>query len=289
MMFVVAVLRLSDLRRSLGAGSWDDLHPCDKGAVAVDAKPLPDQIAKDAGAYAEVSDEMQQLLRSLPQKQFRFRKGVVDPLRLQGALDLYAGVGGVGRALIRGGAPWVFSFELKRFAAEDLLDKKNQDLVITLIVRGAVRVCGSALVCASFSMAVTPPIRSPTYPRGVPWASAAARERLKDGNEMADFNVKIHDACEHAEPEVWYWTENPDGSHPWRQKGYEKFKKPSSKDVLRADFCRFGTPWRKRTRVATNVLPLGGLRLLCRCKKSHLRLRGQHPVLHIPWTLVAQP
>eukprot|EP00435_Cladocopium_sp_Y103_P068061 s363_g31.t1 len=107
---------------------------------------------------------------------------------------------------------------------------------------------------------------------------------------MADFQVKVIEECEAQEPEVFYWVENPGGSFLWRQRGFrERFSKPDSKWLFRADYCRFGTPWRKRTRVCNNIPGLQGLRMMCCCEKNHVQLRGQHPVLKIPWTSVAQP
>ena len=46
---------------------------------------------------------------------------------------------------------------------------------------------------------------------------------------------------------------NPDGSHLWRQRRYQKYKDPTSKHIGRFDMCRFGTSWRKRTRIASNI------------------------------------
>ena len=57
-----------------------------------------------------------------------------------------------------------------------------------------------------------------------------------------------------------------------------QFRDPASRDTMRVDYCRFGTPWRKRTRVALNIPKLRGLRRLCACEKPHVQLRGQHPL-----------
>jgi len=171
---------------------------------------------------------------------------------------------------------------------------ENRRKVLRLIELRAVRCVGSALVCKSFSVAVTPPVRSRQFPRGVPWMSLAMKEKVREGNSMSDFNAEIHSLCEQSEngeeeEKVFFWTENPDSSFLWRQKKYRRFRRPNSQNLFRCDFCRFGTGWRKRTRVATNVPKLMGLRMLCVCTLAHQRLRGQHPVLKVPWTAVAQP
>ena len=246
---------------------------CEKGV----RKPPPSQ-----GLSVEALD----ILRSFDSRQVLWRSDVEDFLE-PGALDLYTGKAGVARALIAAGCPWVVTFEITRSASEDLSCVELQCKVLQLIRLHAVKVCGSALVCRSFSVAITPPVRTSQYPRGVPWASSAMKVKIMEGNHMADFNADIHDLC--YEEEVFFWTENPDPSFLWRQKRYERFRAAQSEDVFRLDYCRFGTAWRKRTRVATNVPKLKGLRMMCTCRKAHVQLRGQHPTRKIPWTLVAQP
>ena len=226
------------------------------------------------------------ILCSFGKQQCMWRKGVTC-FEEPGALDLYSGKAGVARSLLSAGCPWVITFEISRSSTEDLLDQGIQEKILRLLQLRAVKVCGSALVCRSFSVAITPPVRSAQYPRGVPWAPEAMRKKIKEGNAMGDFNADVHDACE--EFGIWFWTANPDPSFLWRQKRYERFRQPGADTLFRLDYCRFGTPWRKRTRVATNIPKLRGLRMLCTCKKPHVRLRGQHPTRGVPWTLVAQP
>ena len=247
----------------------------------------------DGGVEVQLDSASIAILESYPEKQFYFGKnfnGFVEP----GAIDLYSGRGGVARALVKNGCPWVLSFELNRGAGENVLLDSNKQNILTLVGNGAVRLIGSAMVCRSFSRAVTPAVRSSAYPRGVPWMSEAMKPKVREGNQMADFGAEVHALCEASEnndrvPTTYFWTENPDGSHVWGQKRYRPFRDAGSGRTFRADYCRFGTPWRKRTRVATSLPRLMGLRMLCKCKKKHQQLRGQHPTLRIPWTLVAQP
>ena len=230
-------------------------------------------------------DEVKDVLLSFPLSQFDFADGQPH-ISAPGALDLYSGVGGVRRALVRGGCPWVLSFEIKRSEREDLLCPENQRKIMVLIHFRAVMLVGSAIVCRSFSIAVTPPVRNALYPRGVPWMSAAMKEKVKEGNLMSDFQAEIHAACFACF--CFFWTENPDGSHLWRQRKFKKFKDSKSSNVARLDMCRFGTSWRKRTRLGTNIPDLKGFRMFCRCCGGHTPLRGQHPERKIPWTQVAQ-
>jgi len=234
-----------------------------------------------------IGEEARIILRTFSFKQFLIGSddGVI---RGHGALDLYSGIGGVARSLIRHGCPWVVTFEIDRSTAEDLLQPDLQQRILRLLATGIIDLVGSAIVCSSFSVAITPPVRSPVYPRGVPWMAQSMKPKVKAGNEMADYQAELHDCC--FEFEIYFWTENPDGSHLWRQRKYKRFRNADSSWVFRLDMCRFGTRWRKRTRVASNIPKLRGLRMLCNCPvgRKHLPLRGQHPVKGVPWTRVAQ-
>ena len=86
------------------------------------------------------------------------------------------------------------------------------------------------------------------------------------------------------------WIENPAGS--WM------FKLPEFQALLKEhpellpwtlDYCRFGTRWRKRTKIFSTTA-LGGQRTLCRCPKDrpHLLLRGRSKVDRMNWTREAQ-
>ena len=72
--------------------------------------------------------------------------------------------------------------------------------------------------------------------------------------------------------------ENPDGSWIWRQQPVIAFAAACNLDVFRVDFCRFGTPWRKRTRFLVSALPdLAGVKCFCQARCDHVVLRGRAP------------
>ena len=111
--------------------------------------------------------------------------------------------------------------------------------------------------------------------------------KVRDGNLHFDFNKKVLFQAENND--TFFWLENPDSSFTWEQKGFERFRNPASKDVFRTDFCRYGTLWRKRTRLAVNLPSLAGARVMCNCGKKHLVLRGTCRARRLPWTAVAEP
>ena len=248
---------------------------------------------KPANSCGELRREVLELLEKLDGNgQILWAKNAVrGDFSRPGALDLFTGRGGVARQLLRMGCPFVITYEWLHSPSEDLLQDHVRADVMKLIEEKAVLVCGSALICKSFSRAITPAIRSARFVKGVPWAPESLKQSLREGNSHAAFAVRVIAACEKCG--LLFWLENPDGSFLWLQPGMKRrFSCPSSLDLLRVDYCRFGTPWRKRTRVATNCEALRGLRLLCRCRekgKVHIPLRGMHPLLKKPWTAVAEP
>ena len=250
------------------------------------------QFSFPAGSHGEepaceLCTEAVSILLTFSEEQVLWPRGSSRKFIRPGAIDMFSGVGGVARRLVDLGCPFVVGFEWKRSAEENLLWQTNQTKILRLIHLRAVEVVGSAMICQSFSRAVTPCMRSARFPRGVPWMSEAMKCKVSDGNAHSDFAADVISACE--EEELIFWLENPDTSFVWEQRRFRKFRSPKSQHVLRVDYCRFGTPWRKRTRVATNCKALAGLRCFCTCSQSHVTLRGMHPTLRKPWTAVAEP
>ena len=235
----------------------------------------------------ELSREAVAMLRSFPARQFWWPKGSDRCFNSPGALDLYTGKGGVARALLRFGCPFVLTFDWLRDSSENLLDRELQLKLLKMVRLGCFKLTGSAIICRSFSKAITPCCRSPRFPRGVPWMRQSMKQHVKEGNAHADFCAEMLEETGQAGGE--YWLENPDTSYLWCLRQYRQFRDPASRSVFRADYCRFGTRWRKRTRVATSIEGLMGVRVLCKGDHNHQILRGTHPRLGIPWTAVAEP
>ena len=235
-----------------------------------------------SGRY--LSAEVQALLASFPRRQF-VCKGSVPNLSLPGAIDLFSGKAGVARAMLRHGAPWVLTFELERSPLEDLNQPSLRKALLSLLSRGAFKSLGAAPVCASFSRAVRPPVRSRSSPAGIQHMSPAMLVKVKVGNDQNKWIRSLVDEAQRLG--LAYWVENPDGAFFWLMPGWELERSPASPHVFRVDACVFGTPWRKRTRFATNT-SLAGCRWLCSKKGKHLRLVGFSRERRKPWTRVAQ-
>ena len=86
--------------------------------------------------------------------------------------------------MIKAGCPWLLTFELKRSQQEDLLNVGLQNEFFRLLELGAFESVGMAPVCASFSRAVAPAVRTASKPRGLPGLTVTMRRKVLDGNHM---------------------------------------------------------------------------------------------------------
>ena len=250
----------------------------------VEKKPDAPVAALEKDASVEEKPPIHPLLKEIPREQF-LCEGELD-LSKKGALDLYSGSFGVAKQMLRDGAPWVLCYEWQRSSHEDLLDDANRRRIKELLLGGAFSALSMAPICASFSAAVTPAVRTIRFPRGRPGLSKNMRKKIKEGNSHLEFTMELAVICEQLD--IAFYLENPDSSWFWRQKQTEKYRDPRSEKSFRCSFCRFGTPWQKNTRIATSTR-LAGLRMMCACKSPHHQLRGYSRTHKKAWTAVAEP
>ena len=102
---------------------------------------------------------------------------------------------------------------------------------------------------------------------------------------MLEFVLQVVQAA--AQRRAVFLIENPQGSWFWRQPAWSELDPNVSWDDFLCDFCVFGTKWRKATRFRTNG-QLGGARMRCKCKTSHLVLRGRDRATGVSWTKLAE-
>lgn len=211
--------------------------------------PLP-HFEEKPGRTSALSKRALESLRSLPRRQFFFKDGVADFME-PGCLDLFSGRFGVAKQLVKHGAPWVLTYEWNRSADENLLEQRVRKVIFELIDEGTVKALGGAPICSSFSVAVTPPVRNKRFPRGLPGVRTSMRQKIRDGNSQNDFMKDVIDQCEaHG---IAYFVENPDTSFWWAQRRSKRWRSSKSEELFRLCFCRFGTPWKKATRIAANA------------------------------------
>eukprot|EP00438_Fugacium_kawagutii_P004856 Skav221077 [mRNA] locus=scaffold3118:408562:418463:- [translate_table: standard] len=234
--------------------------------------------------------EALQLLQAMNPKQFLRPGGIrsEEPIDFskQGYLDLYSGAGGVAKFMAKSYGVWVLTFDFAHGSEQDLLNAGTQRRLLRLIRAGAFFGVGMAPECASFSRAVTPAVRSYDQPWGLPGISANMEKKVEIGNQHADFVLRVTKLC--IQLAIPYWIENPDGSFIWLLPGFQSAAVGRAETSYRCDLCRFTTPWRKRTRLATNFSTIVGLRNLCQGGHSHITLRGRSSAHQMSWTRVAQ-
>ena len=236
----------------------------------------------------KLSDDCKDILKTFSASQVVFAKGKERrwPPTHQGYLDLFSGARGVARQLALLTGCWVLCVDTAHKEDEDLLAPELQQKLQELIRSSAFLGVGLAPVCASFSSAITPAVRSKLYPYGLPGLSDTMTEKLRIGNAMALWCFSILGLA--MDMGLGVWLENPSLSWMFRLPEWlallERYPQLQYRVV---DYCRFGTKWRKRTRFATNT-GVGGEKTLCSRDHQHLVLRGRSSFHRKSWTAVAQ-
>ena len=70
-------------------------------------------------------------------------------------------------------------------------------------------------VCASFSRAVRPPVRSAAQPRGFDCLTAKMTRKVAEGNAMSQWLATVIRLA--ISMHLVWWVENPSGSYLWHQ------------------------------------------------------------------------
>ena len=280
-------------RRTGGSGSKDSEEPTmpkrrgpgktPRRKVREEPKP---RISLDRSA--SLSAEVRRRLALFQRSQFVGLETGAWPPTEPGHLDLFSGERGVAKNNDKLRSGWTLCFDIEHSPLEDLCNKELREELLWLVNHGAFVSVGGGPVCSSFSTAITPPIRSLDEPYGKKSLSGEMLEKVETGNEMSIWffsflrrALELHLTC---------WIENPGGS--WMFKLPEFLKLLSDFDTFLpwlVDYCRFGTKWRKRTKIFSNTA-LGGMKTLCKCPKDkkHLLLRGRSKADRMNWTRVAQ-
>lgn len=240
-----------------------------------------------AGSREELSIEIRERLGKFDASQVVFGSDKSWPPKSPGYLDLFSGERGVAVALAKLTNRWVICFDLEHSVLEDLGDRKLRRDLEFLVDAGAFLGLGGGPVCKSFSMAVTPAIRSAEHPYGKPDVSERMQKSLTEGNDLALWTFSM--LRRGLKKEMAVWLENPSSSWMFRIPAWKKLGEDfPSLGFWVVDYCRYGASWRKRTKFASNT-PLKGWKTLCVGGHVHQLLRGRSKVHGKSWTLVAQP
>ena len=230
--------------------------------------------------------EQRDYLATFSKDQFVLPEGASWPPKTAGWLDLYSGERGVADELAKEYGCWSLCFDIEHSAAEDLFDKELRSKIRRAVQLGCFIGGGGGPVCASFSTAITPPVRTRLFPYGRKDVSEAMQEKLRKGNDMALWTFGIIRLF--LSLSLVVWMENPALSWMFRLQEWEALLLQFPElNYWTVDYCQFGAPWRKRTRFATNG-PLRLQKVLCRGGHRHQILRGRSKRHGQNWTRVAQ-
>lgn len=245
-----------------------------------------------ADCFPPLSPDAERALRKLPASHFVFPRAWTakqrrESLQRSGALDLFSGSRGLARSLARHAGTWALTFDIAHDPKQDLLAASVQTQIEQLVALGCFRVMTAGPVCSSFSRAVRPPVRSREHPSGLPGLTMNMQRKVLDGNTFSHWLALLVERCFSAGMLVV--VENPWLSFLWDQAEWQRLTQVESCGYFTTDDCRWGMPWRKRTRFFTNR-SLRGNKVLCQCQRpvSHVRLSGYSAKHKVPWTKVAE-
>ena len=213
--------------------------------------------------------------------------------------DFFAGKGGVAHQCRRLGYK-AKEWELERGSQFDLTSRVVRKRIIADILKGRVLAAMFAPPCTTFSVARdrTKVIRPREYPWGLPapMLTPSEQEKVHEGNRCfeAAFEL-IHYLNQKRVPWI---LENPATSKCWYLKPIQDLLLLDSCFLITADFCMFGTPWRKRISFLCNNLDRQDVaRLEQRCRgtsgfcsrtqRRHQQLSGTFRGVNL--TKLAQP
>ena len=270
------------------------------GTSPVREFPLLDQQPRAAELHQRRLRSVQSILLLRARISFRDQlvstgssKGVLNGRRRKkgerpksrGYLCLYAGHRGVAKAYAKRTSGWALTFDWLHGPEQDLSDPQLQALLLESVLSGWFLGVGLAPQCSSFSIAVTPPIRSADFPQGLPDLSVSNLQKVQVGNAQAAFVARIVRAALRAS--VAFWCENPDRSWIWKLPAFVALAEFGGLGFWVYDCCVFEKPWQKRSRVLTNT-QLASSANLCRGGHEHLILRGRSKAHGQSWTKVAE-
>lgn len=130
--------------------------------------------------------------------------------------------------------------------------------------------------CATWSRARIPRLRTEgRWIEGVPLLKMAAQRQLELGTQLARATVLL--VREAIAAGVGFSIENPLTSLLFRWPPMQEIMSMPGIYVVDLDYCRYGTPWRKPTRLLTDVASLITSRLRCLSNHVHQELRGRAP------------
>jgi len=216
------------------------------------------------------------------------------------ALELFSGTGHFSSAWRRGHKTKhidILELDLCHGEHNDLMLPKVRHKIAGWISNQLVCCVWMGTPCSSWSRArdrpgLAPPLRSNQCLMGLPNLKPHDAKKVHVGNVLMKASAYILHLCSrHAVPAA---IENPSTSRIWLARPLVQAQRWQAAREILLDFCQYGTPWRKRTKILcvhANLLPASKL---CTGRKTcsatgvpHVQLAGIHNEEFR--TLTAQP
>ena len=237
-----------------------------------------------AGSVSEASWEDVFSLSSLPR---RF------------CLEIFAGTARITTALRKVGFD-AFPIDTCIFPSHNVLLKDVEHTIHHWLRSGKVEMVWLGMPCTTFSRArkhdgIGPgPLRTEQYIWGLPSLSDSDRYKLRQGNKLFLFTLRIMEIC--IECNIPFVVENPFSSMAWQVPLMKRFIDRHQCLQCNLDFCMYGEEWKKPTKLVYKFLNLDVLALRC---NSSTNICSRTSLPHVPlkgfsndgkfMTLVAQP
>ena len=218
--------------------------------------------------------------------------------RSQVYLELFSGSGKLAKHLRKVSGYEAIEFDVQQGEEFDLTRRAVVQVVLGWLRSRVVRGVWAGFPCTTWSTARWPPLRSRLHLLGLPACLAVERDRrqIQLGNSTLRSALTISRACvKHIVPMV---LENPHSSLAWQHPQMQRIIQHNAAAEYVVDYCQFGCPWRKRTRLvglhtgqspALCVRCTGRHGLCSRTGQQHQQSRGTNPLTGKLWTRIAEP
>lgn len=214
-------------------------------------------------------------------------------------LEIFAGSARIAQTMCDQGQQ-VYPIDICLFSSRDVLQPWLEQKISTWIQQGRITFLWFGMPCTTFSRArkfdgLGPgPLRTLDFLSGLPYLNKRDKAKVLEGNELMHFMLRLLKLC--ISHHVPFIVENPQTSMLWDMPEMQSFSAAHSPSFVSLDYCAYGEPWKKPTKLMFSGLDLSSLGIRCNshnhvCSfthKRHVPLRGVNDA-GIFWTLVAQP
>ena len=193
-------------------------------------------------------------------------------------VEVCSGSGRLSRAVSQRGG-FVLQWDIQLGSAYDLTKPEIQRLLRGWVIAGKVWGLHIATPCASFSIARggwNPSLRSSEFPLGLPDLNDRSRMQVASGNELAQVSVGLVLLARRMMIPVT--LENPASSFLFKIPSFTHTMQLPGVSIATTEFCMYGTPFRKSTKLIGFNIDLAALGLhRCLCKPRRLCARTFKP------------